>query len=1278
MEYWKLVWVFLVAFLLYESEGCWEHEKAALLQLKPLFAHILDVRLDWVDGNCCQWKRVDCNSSTGRVTRLFLNLSYPDYAQAAQDKGHRPRHLNASLFLSFEELKSLYLSGNSITGFVDNQGIKRTSKPNKLETLDLSGNILGNTILSHLGGFTSLKTLYLESCELKGTLDILELDYLKNLKELHLGGNEIQSLGSLFQEKGQLKLAKLEVLGLRSNSFNNSIFSSLVSLSNLKSLDIESNRLEGPIPIEELNALSNLEKLYMGYNAVNDFVPSQGNETEIRLMKLEVLGLSENHFNSSILSSLGSLSNLKFLSLEGYNLQGSIDLRGKLGLHALKSLEELYLSCGTVCDLPLQSLDIFPSLKTLSLDSFRFEGTMITQRWQNLTSLKELRLRSSSLTSNIIQDIGALASLKKLVISYCEVHVGLNLNGWQKLTSLEELELESPSLPSNLFQLIGTLTSLKTMLLQNLELNGSLNLQEWQNLTSLKELTVFGSSFPSNFFQDFGILTSLKYVNVHGCEINGSLNSNEGQKNSKLEELELEDSSLHSNFIQDIGTLTSLKKLKVFGCEFYGNLNLQGFCELRQLQMLTINNNNWNASLPECFSNFTSLKYLDLSANQFFGNIYHLKTLTSLEYLDLSSNKFSGNISPLKALTSLQKLKLSYNSFEVPSSLAPLFNLSKLRTLYADNNSIYAETEMHSLAPTFQLRSISLSCSGGGGSFPHFLHHQHELQDVDLSNIYFEGDEFPNWLLENNKELKKLNLSSCSLSGHFQLPSSPLWGLTYLDLSNNSLDGNIPDDIGGKLPSLIFLNMWNNSFGGGIPDSIGDMNSLQFLDLSDNKLSGGMPLRLPMALKILYVNNNQLSGDIPSSMGNMSYLLTLDLSNNKLFGGLPRRMGRMSSLEVLMIANNHLQGPIPMDFCQLNQNLELLDLSANDISGSLPSCFSSLSLTHVYLSRNKLKGPLTNVFNSSSLVTLDLSNNHLTGNIPKWIDKLYQLNYLLLNSNHFEGGIPVQLCNLYRLRLIDVSNNNLSGTIPPCMVITTLSSDLHAYSNPFSSYNYSRSFSADVPIEFRMKHSSYFYQGIVLTYLSGIDLSCNKLTGEIPHQVDYFRNIINLNLSHNCLTGPIPPALAELRQIESLDLSYNNLSGKIPSKLVGALPFLSSFSVAYNNLSGTTPARTGQFATFEESSYVGNPFLCGEPLTNNCSTQESSLSRPNHAADDGFMDMRAFYASFFVAYIMVLLTIATVLYINPYWRRAWLYYTEAGMTSCYYFVVDNILPRRFR
>ncbi|KAF2310531.1 hypothetical protein GH714_013758 [Hevea brasiliensis] len=238
--------------------------------------------------------------------------------------------------------------------------------------------------------------------------------------------------------------------------------------------------------------------------------------------------------------------------------------------------------------------------------------------------------------------------------------------------------------------------------------------------------------------------------------------------------------------------------------------------------------------------------------------------------------------------------------------------------------------------------------------------------------------------------------------------------------------------------------------------------------------------------------------------------------------------------------------------------------------------------------------------NMSSLQILDLSQNYISGSLPS--------NFCPL------GEIPLQLCKLDNLHLIDLSHNNLSGHIPYC-----LRSRNDDWLAPISSVQ------PEQPVEFTTKNNFYFYQPRILRYFSGIDLSCNNLTGEIPPEIGNLSMIKVLNLSHNKLVGPIPPTFSNLKQIESLDLSYNNLDGKIPQ--LTQLYSLAVFSVAHNNLSGKTPERVAQFATFEQSSYEGNPFLCGPPLPKSCYNTSPSPPRTStgEKEDNGFMDLGVFY-----------------------------------------------------
>ncbi|XP_047257010.1 receptor-like protein 13 [Capsicum annuum] len=222
---------------------------------------------------------------------------------------------------------------------------------------------------------------------------------------------------------------------------------------------------------------------------------------------------------------------------------------------------------------------------------------------------------------------------------------------------------------------------------------------------------------------------------------------------------------------------------------------------------------------------------------------------------------------------------------------------------------------------------------------------------------------------------------------------------------------------------------------------------------------------------------------------------------------------------------------------------------------------------------------------------------------------------------------------------------------------------------------------ASVGAEFTTKYNTYSYEGRMVDYMCGIDLSYNQLSGEIPKELSNLTEIHALNLSHNHLTGAIPSEFSNLQNIESLDLSYNNLTGSIPTQLL-KLTTLAVFTVAHNNLTGRTPQRSAQFATFSESSYEGNPFLCGLPLNISC-TESKEIPiyppAPNCCEDDvSFLDVEAFYISFLVAYANVAVAVVLVLWVNPYWRNVWFHFVESFMYSCYDYFALKCRPNLLR
>ena len=96
-----------------------------------------------------------------------------------------------------------------------------------------------------------------------------------------------------------------------------------------------------------------------------------------------------------------------------------------------------------------------------------------------------------------------------------------------------------------------------------------------------------------------------------------------------------------------------------------------------------------------------------------------------------------------------------------------------------------------------------------------------------------------------------------------------------------------------------------------------------------------------------------------------------------------------------------------------------------------------------------------------------------------------------------------------------------------------------------------------------------------LTSLVVLDLSANRLTGEIPADLADLEHLQELYLGFNDLLGEIPSQLGRLWNLRVLDLQMNILEGDIPGEL-GDLGSLELFLLTGNNLRGPIPGELGK------------------------------------------------------------------------------------------------------
>ncbi|KAK9152302.1 hypothetical protein Syun_010611 [Stephania yunnanensis] len=732
---------------------------------------------DWTfdSPNPCSWRGVFCSSRSSRVTGLDLS----DYQLSGR------LHLD-QLISSLPLLERLSLRGNYFSGNISHVF------PCNFLALDLSSNNFSDPVFlsCHRLQYLNLSRNFVQSVSFPFGSSLLQLD---------ISRNRVSDYGFL-----NYSLSHCQSLNLL-NFSDNKIFGKFPSLSlssctNLSTLDLSNNLLFGVLPPNLLtNSISHLDLsynnfsgdfsalqfgrcpklilLHLSHNGLSGigFPPSL-----INCQSLEMLDVSHNALQHKIPSFLGSLKNLKVLSLAKNQFSGEIPA-------------ELGRTCG--------------SIRVLDLSGNTLQGGL-PWTFVSCSSLQTLNLGSNQLSGDfLITVVSTLRGLVNLYVPFNNI-TGVVPKSLTNCSQLQVLDLSSNgfngSVPTWFCSDSSTLA--KILLADNL-LSGAVP-PELGNCKNLKSIDLSFNKLRGSIPWQVWALPNLSNLVMWGNGITGELPETICLSGGNLETLILNNNLITGTIPVSLASCTNLIWVSLSSNRLTGGIP-SGIGKLKDLAILQLGNNSLTGEIPKELGKCESLIWLDLNSNNLSGSIPP----------ELSSQ--SGLITP----GPVSGKQYAFVRNEGGTACRGAGGLVEFEGIRPDRLAafpmihscssirIYTGLTVYSYTNNGTMIYLDLSYNSLSGAIPDTFGSMSYLQVLNLGHNMLAGS-IPD-ALGGLKQVGVLDLSHNDLQGFLPSSLGTLSFLSDLDVSNNNLTGPIPST--GQLTTFPSSRYENNSALCGVP-----------------------------------------------------------------------------------------------------------------------------------------------------------------------------------------------------------------------------------------------------------------------------------------------------------------------------------------------------------------------------------------------------------------------------------------------------------------------------